>query len=81
MAKAEESKEPDEQRQRQKTLVFDAEIPVSPLVEKRGGRGEDEKEREREGETSARREERREVSSVYTPRQQPNSPRSGRIIK
>lgn len=33
-AKAEESKEPDEQRQ--KILVFDAEIPVFPLVEKRG---------------------------------------------
>lgn len=43
MAKAEESKEPDEQRQRQKTLVFDAEIPVSPLAEKRGDCGEERK--------------------------------------
>lgn len=57
MAKAEESKEPDEQRQRQKkTLVFDAEIPVSPLAEKRGDCGE-ERERERK-EEKRRREER-----------------------
>lgn len=74
MAKAEESKEPDEQRQ--KTLVFDAEIPVSPLAEKRGDCGE-----ERRGEKRIEEKEEKRGLSVYTPRQQPNSPRSGRIIK
>lgn len=54
MAEAEEEEKEEKseelrERQQKKTLVFDAEIPVSPLAEKRGGRGGDERKVRRVG--------------------------------